>query len=124
MAISRQFPNIYFYPDGTSTTTEPIDGEIFQLFDKNRVFQSEWIWDGYKLQWFKRSNIILNNGQPVVHLSNREQTDSELLEDFERMLSDGNGWNPSKPKETSCQCGAEKIQSTRHSSWCPKHAND
>lgn len=98
------------YPDGTTSTKKPRDGETFQLFKYGR-FDSEWMWDGLFEQWKRRSRVILTNGQPVVHISD---PNDEILLDEPRQVYDA------REPETKCECGAEKVKSSMHSTWCPK----
>ena len=123
--------HIYTMPDGTQTYNRPKDGDLFQLYDSNRVFQSEWMWDDLKEHWYKRSQVgTLSNGQPIVFLNSKTPTVSatfngspineEGLSDDEVRHLFGGGCN----KILKCECGAEKINSQRHSTWCVKHTNE
>ena len=63
----------------------------------------------------------MNNGNspygcdsgPLIDLDDEVTEDLELREHLEML--DGGIWENAK-----CECGADKVGSPRHSSWCPK----
>lgn len=95
-------------PDGTKTSHEPKDGQVWTKWDA--VGNGEtWMWDGLKQQWFN-----ISSGRPTPQ-NTRTFAISCPMDD-----SDGIQHSRYNPE---CECGSEKCGSDKHSSWCPKFAS-
>ena len=101
-------PNeLWFYPDGSPSTVEPSDGQVFFVWDTNKVHPKEcWQWDTKNQQWL---DVTASSGPSV----NEMDDNFNLAEEFERMIQEG-------AKQKKCECGSESVGSNVHSSWCQK----
>ena len=99
-------PNqLWFYPDGSPSTVEPSDGQVFFIWGVNKADPKEcWQWDSKGQQWLDVTAISVG-------------PDLDLVEEFDRMVELGR-------KSKKCECGSESVGSSRHSSYCPKWSTD
>ena len=99
-------PNqLWFYPDGSHSTVEPSDGQVFFVWDTNKVHPKEcWQYDKKMAAWL---DVTANTGP----------SDLDLVKEFERMIELGK-------QSKKCECGSESVGSSVHSSYCPKWSAD
>lgn len=89
----------YTMPDGTRSFSKPKDGAKFTTQDGTM-----WTYDGLYEKWMKYANIDMSSAYVGVDLAHPDfEQDMELA------------------RKQVCECGAEKVKSSMHSSWCPKH---
>src|ERR1035437_4075561 len=86
----------YTFPDGTTGSNRPVDGQIFINWNNN-LPKDFWKWDDAKGQWLR------SNGDP-------SPDELDLIKEFDRLCSE---------YDKNCECGSEKAGSNKHSSWCP-----
>lgn len=99
----------FYYPDGMVSVGEPTEGQVFFLWGTNAIHPKEvWQWDSKQKQWL---DVTASSG---LFLINEENDSFNLVEEFERMVKEGN----------KCECGSEAVGSNRHSSWCKKWSAD
>lgn len=89
------FPT-YTLPDGTKTYYKPKDGQVFTTNDGEH-----WMYDGLYEQWLRKRSIPKRDDDPVHP-------------DFEQDMA-------LAKKQGPCECGAAKVGSPKHSSWCCKY---
>lgn len=89
----------YTMPDGTRSFNRPRDGHVFHNKDG-----SSWMWDNVYEKWVRIKDIAYN-GKVTYY--------DEAHPDFEQDME--------LARKQVCECGAEKVKSSMHSSWCPKH---
>lgn len=96
-------PMMYPYPDGTTGTARPTDGQIFIEWDKNNNPVDQWMWDDMLGQWYRvTANKPVTPPPPgAVRWFLDKKEVSEIL-------------------VAKCECGAEAVGSSGHSSWCGK----
>lgn len=93
---ANQHTKTWKYPDGTVSTGEPVDGQIF--FESNMQIGNpvrSWQWNARRQQWLD----ITYNKQPQ----------DEVLDIKFEIAS-----------ASQCECGSEKVGSNKHSNWCRK----
>jgi hypothetical protein len=100
-------PNIlssqtYSYPDGTKRVVKPVDGEVCTAQDYLTGDTTSFVWDGQLELWYEISHRTGTNSPRGY----REQKNSQSTSTF---------------NEPKCECGAEKVGSNNHSSWCEKN---
>jgi hypothetical protein len=88
-----------------------------------------YMWDGYLESWVDSKGELKgfapeNDTNNVYYLDGDYgyslHTLPQMYEEFENSVERiGNGLNAFKVK--TCECGAEKVKSSFHSGWCPKH---
>lgn len=89
----------YTYPDGTTSSTRPKDGDKASTYDGNGA-QSTWMWDDLLGQWYRI--MITSLPSPV---------DFGFI-NVEISITDSLG--------TECECGAKHTSSPQlHLSFCP-----
>lgn len=106
----HHLPKLWFYPDGNPSTVEPSDGQVFFVWDTNKVHPKEcWQWSANRQQWL---DVTASGSYPL------SMDDSfDLAEEFERMVELGK-------QSKKCECGSDSVGSPRHSSYCPKWSAD
>ena len=100
----------WVYPDGTLSSVEPSDTQMFFIWGINKAYPKEcWQWDSKGQQWL---DVTANSvGQPSIG------DNFDLVKEFERMVELGK-------KSKKCECGSESVGSSRHSTYCPKWSED
>lgn len=98
--------NTYIYPDGTTGFRRPRDGERFYLKDRVDGSISEWIWDGYAEQWFRKKDGTALSANFKIQYE-FEDKEIKLHTNYVK----------------KCECGSEKVGSSRHSTWCAKYSD-
>ena len=85
---------VWIYPDGSTSSVEPSDTQMFFIWDANKAYPKACY------QYDKKNQIWL-----------------DVTANFERMIELGK-------QSKKCECGSESVGSSRHSSWCPKWSAD
>jgi hypothetical protein len=94
---------IWSYPDGTVSSVEPANTQMFFLWGVNKHHpDSCWQWNSKTQQWID------------VTAATGPNDNLDLVKEFERMVAE--------PKK--CECGSESVGSSKHSTWCQKWSAD
>jgi hypothetical protein len=109
-------PNqLWFYPDGSPSTVEPSDGQVFFVWDTNKVHPKEcWQYDKKMAAWL---NVTANSGPTSIGHDLDLVDELDLVKEFDRMVELGR-------KSKKCECGSDSVGSSVHSSYCPKWSAD
>ena len=110
----------YIYPDGNYSTARPKDGQTFTILDGKTNTTTLWQWDELMGQWF---NVTTSNS-----LTASNTATYAVLGRAARIKVNGRdlaGYDESPIAiefSLKCECGSDKINSSHHSTWCPKHS--
>lgn len=94
---------MYAYPDGTTSTNRPVDGQVFYIFNPFGTPVGIYQWDGLKDQWY---DVVTMRTNYLEITANGDTTASE-----------------NKNIIKKCECGSEKAGSNIHSKWCAKYSD-
>ena len=102
----------YVYPDGHTNIFRPADGQTFIEWGPNQNPIKNWIWNDFKEQWIDITIYINpNSGSNWARGANQELEDN-IAKEFEHLISE----------ISECECGSDKIGSSKHSNWCKKYS--
>lgn len=114
MSIQTKYP----YPDGTTGSKRPNDGEMWK-----GVQGDTWMWDDFCGQWFKQTGGGTWNAPAAGNYQVQWDVSSGVgplpMEELDLSKLKFTEYNDTGL--IKCECGAEKCDSNKHSDWCKKY---
>jgi hypothetical protein len=112
---------VWAYPDGSQSLTKPKDGEIYTIYDSFGIVFKQFQWSDAKDCWEEINPTlytITNTIGPITVTAgnNTVYVNGKFL--------DAGASITIEERKRVCECGAEKIGSNQHSSWCQKWSDN
>jgi len=101
----------YCYPNGTTSSTRPTDGQTWTRFSNSGLPEEVWQWDDFMGQWVD----ITNGATPTTLQAATKTLHSQIAIDLSSINI------AIDLAHIECECGSDKCGSNKHSNWCPKY---